>query len=67
MIWILELAGIELGLGSMPLGDLLVAVITVAISWIIALRRTGPLEAFMRRFDQAFTPAADTNSGSSKL
>lgn len=67
VIWILELAGIELGLGSMPLGDLLVAVITVAISWIIALRRTGPLEAFMRRFDQAFTPAADTNSGSSKL
>jgi len=66
LIWILQLAEIDLGLGSMPLGDLLVAVVTVVISWIFAQRPTGPLESLMRKFDQAFTPVANNSIASSK-
>lgn len=67
VIWILQLAGIDLGLGSIPLGDLLVAIVVIAISWIFAQRPTGPLEGLMRKFDQAFTPAASPSIASSKL
>lgn len=54
VIWGLQLAGIEPGLGGIPFGDLLVAAVTLLTGWLIARLRNGPLEALMRRFDQAF-------------
>ncbi|WP_311772730.1 DUF418 domain-containing protein [Cohnella xylanilytica] len=53
-IWVLKLAGVEYDLGGIPLGDLIVAVATLAAGWLLAQFPAGPLEASMRRFDRVF-------------
>jgi uncharacterized membrane protein YeiB len=57
VVWILSLSGIEYSLGEVPLGDLIVAIITLAAGWILARLPNGPLETLMRRFDGLFSPA----------
>ncbi|MFB5759202.1 DUF418 domain-containing protein [Paenibacillus medicaginis] len=55
VIWGLELAGIDYGLGGIPFGDLLVAAVTVVVGWLITRLPAGPLEATMRHFDRMFS------------
>lgn len=66
VIWVLERAGIDYGLGGIPFGDLLVVIVTLAAGWLIARLPAGPLEAPMRRFDRVFSasrPAVAPPSG----
>ncbi|CAH8770838.1 DUF418 domain-containing protein [Paenibacillus dendritiformis] len=65
VIWSLELAGIEYGLGGIPYGDFLVAAATLVTGWLIARLPFGPIESLMRHFDRAFS-ASRTSPYSSK-
>lgn len=55
IVWGFELAGMDIYLAEMPFGDLLVAVVTILLAWLIAKLPAGPLEGNMRRFDQVFS------------
>lgn len=66
VIWCLELAGIDYGLGGVPFGDLLVAAATLVTGWLITRLPAGPLEAMMRHFDRMFSPSRKTTASASK-
>jgi uncharacterized membrane protein YeiB len=66
VIWCLELAGIDYGLGGVPFGDLLVAAATLVAGWLITRLPAGPLEATMRHFDRVFSASRKTAAPSSK-
>lgn len=55
IVWVLTLLGIDYGLSEVPLGDLIVIIVTLVIGSIIALMPNGPLESIMRRFDRIFS------------
>ncbi|MCG7381543.1 DUF418 domain-containing protein [Paenibacillus sp. ACRRY] len=55
IVWVLTLLGIDYGLGEVPLGDLIIIIITLLIGSLIALMPNGPLESMMRCFDRIFS------------
>lgn len=55
VIWVLESAGVELGLSQLPFGDLIVVLATLLLGWLLTRTPNGPLETLMRRFDSLFT------------
>lgn len=53
--WILSISGIEYNLGSMFLGDIMVAVLTTIVGCLLASLPSGPIEEIMRRFEKVFS------------
>ncbi|MFB7814043.1 DUF418 domain-containing protein [Paenibacillus chitinolyticus] len=55
VVWLLTLSRIDYSLAGVPLGDLLVALITLVAGWLISRLPQGPLESSMRHFDRLFS------------
>lgn len=55
LLWGLQLMGIQQYSLEFPLGDVIVATVTLVIGGIIVKLPAGPLEAMMRRFDRFFS------------
>lgn len=53
--WILSLSGGEYDLGSIFMGDIMVAVLTVIVGCLLSRLPNGPIEAILRRFEKVFS------------
>lgn len=53
--WFLAIAGIETGLDGILFGDVIVALITIIVSYLLSSLKMGPLESSMRHFDKLFS------------
>lgn len=53
--WILLLANINTDLGSIPFGDVGIAVIATAIGSLLSLPGTGPIEKLLKHFEKVFS------------
>lgn len=64
LAWILMLIDIApTSIAQFPMGDIVTGLLILAVSYLFSLQKTGPLENFIRKFENLFYPSKGVANG----